>query len=283
MPYVVNIQDAQSQFPDYVFVNALTPSEQKAAFHVKDSEGNDLCLKLINPDYSMDRLDREIQALQAIDHPNVVKLLEYTFSARPGHHRHFILEEFIEGTDLSTRLAAGNAWPRHDASDFFAALLDGLFALKQIHVVHRDLKPSNIRVRLDRTPVIIDFGLARHLDLSDLTETSAGAAIGTPLYFSPEQFAGNKRDIDHRTDLFAVGLLLYQALIARHPFHQGRMSYQQLQDAVCNSTDHLQHSDFLDLPKQWRILLQRLLAKERAKRPTDAAQAAAILRRIGGI
>ena len=97
MPYVVDINDARQMFPDYTFVRALTPSEQKAAFLIKDQAGNPLCLKLIAPNYELNRIDREIQALQNIDHPNVVKLVEYTFSSKPGHRRHYIVEEFVEG------------------------------------------------------------------------------------------------------------------------------------------------------------------------------------------
>ena len=100
MAYVVDIKDAEKNFPDYSFVRALTPSEQKAAFHVKDKSGADLCLKLISPNYERDRFDREILALQAINHPNVVKLIEYTFSSKPGQQRHYIVEEFVEGQVL---------------------------------------------------------------------------------------------------------------------------------------------------------------------------------------
>src|SRR5882724_108382 len=91
MPYRVDIKDAQQTFPDYCFIRQLTPSEQKAAFHVKDKAGNNLCLKLIAPNYERDRLDREIQALQTIDHPNVVRLIEYTFSSKAGQQRHYII------------------------------------------------------------------------------------------------------------------------------------------------------------------------------------------------
>src|SRR5271165_3435627 len=114
MPYRVDIKDAEKMFPDYTFVGSLTPSEQKAAFHVKDKAGTDLCLKLIAPNYERDRLDREIQALQNINHPNVVKLIEYTFSSKPGQWRHYIVEEFIEGQDLQAILVPGKPWYEDD-------------------------------------------------------------------------------------------------------------------------------------------------------------------------
>jgi serine/threonine-protein kinase len=284
MPYRVNIKDAERMFPDYTFVRPLTPSEQKAAFHVKDKAGTDLCLKMIAPNYERDRLDREIQALQTIDHPNVVKLIEYTFSSKPGNQRHYIVEEFIEGEDLTATLIPGKQWSIKAVAEFFSSLCDGLFAMKEKEIVHRDLKPANIRVRPGGSPVIIDFGLARHLNLPDLTLTVAGAAIGTPRYFAPEQFDGTKHDIDHRTDLFALGILIYEALTGESPFYHARMTTgAQLRKAVCESTVHLTKASFQALDPKWKTLLTRLLEKERAKRPADARQVGTVLKKLGGI
>lgn len=282
MPFDVPLERAQIDYPEYTFICALTPSEQKAAFHVKDALGQDLCLKIIAPNYSIDRLNREIIALQSISHPNVVRFKEYTFSSKEGQQRHYFVEEFVAGKDLGDDLQPGQQWSRSDASAFFAALCDGLSALKDLNIVHRDLKPSNIRVRLDGSPVIIDFGVARLLELPDLTSTRQGAAVGTPQYFSPEQFTGTKHDIDHRTDLFAVGILLYQALFGCHPFWQDGMTYAQLRDATCNSQDYLTAPQFDSLPEQWKVIVERLLSKEQATRPQSAAQVATILRKIGG-
>src|ERR1035437_768890 len=107
MPFTVSIADAQAPFPEYTFVRALTPSEQKAAFHVRDNAGQDLCLKIIAPNYERDRLDREIQKLQSLNHPNVVKLIEDTFSSKPGQQRHYMVGEFIGGQDLRNFLVPG--------------------------------------------------------------------------------------------------------------------------------------------------------------------------------
>jgi len=283
MPFNVPMDQAQADYPEYTFISRLTPSEQKAAFHVKDAQGQNLCLKIIAPNYNIDRLDREILALQSISHPNVVRLIEYTRSSKPGQQKHCIVEEFIEGTDLGQNLHPGHQWSRLDASVFFTALFNGLAVLSDLNIVHRDLKPSNIRVRPNGSPVIIDFGLARLLDLPSLTNTPDGAAIGTPQYFSPEQCRGTKHDIDHRTDLFASGCLLYQSLIGKHPFWRDGMTYSELHDAICGSTDYLEEPDFLALPEQWQVIVGRLLNKERADRPRSAAQVAAILQEIGGI
>lgn len=280
--FSVPLDEARVQFPEYHFVRALTPSAQKAAFHVKDDAGTDLCLKIVSPDYERDRLDREIQAMQMIDHPNVVKLREYTFSSRPGTLRHFIVEEFIDGKDLAEHFPLGTPCDIPSATLFFARVCDGLVALKNQAIVHRDLKPQNIRVRPNDEPVIIDFGLARHLNLPALTYTIQGAGIGTPAYFAPEQFTGTKHDIDHRTDLFAVGIMLYEAVTGESPFLTTGMTLAQLRDAVCTRTEHLKRPKFLALDSKLRLLLTKLLQKDRLNRPSGAEQVALILRKVGG-
>jgi serine/threonine-protein kinase len=282
-PFTIPLAQAAAMFPEYKFVRALTPSAQKAAFHVRDAQNHDLCLKVISPAYERDRLDREILALQSLDHPNVVKLIEYTFSSKPGQHRHYLIEEFVDGKDLREILVHGHPWPLKDAAATFSAICDGLSALKAKEIVHRDIKPENIRVRPNGSPVIIDFGLARHLGLPDLTQTIAGAAIGTPLYFAPEQFDGTKHDIDHRTDLFALGILIYEAVTGEAPFyHPSMTTLAQLRQAVCESGVHLTRASFVALDPKWKVLVTRLLDRQRSKRPLDASQVGMILRKLGG-
>ena len=280
MPFNITIEDAKKQFPSLTFVKALTPSEQKAAFHVVDSEGNNLCLKIINPNYEIARLNREIHALQTVNHPNVAKLKEYVFSSKNGQQEHYMIEEYIEGSDMTSIL--GRVWNFSDIISFFSQLCDGLEALRKTHVVHRDLKPSNIRVRTTGEPVIIDFGLARILNLPDVTATIEGARIGTPTYFAPEQFRGTKRDIDHRTDLFALGVLMFKAITGTHPFFIESMTMKALEDAVCLSSDYKNNSVFRSLDIKIQLLINKLLEKERVNRPTCAEQVKKILNMIEG-
>jgi serine/threonine-protein kinase len=284
MPYDVPIDQAKKDYPEYEFVAKLTPSEQKAAFHVRQS-GEDLCLKIIAPSYELDRLTREVQALQILNHPNVVRLREYTNSSKNGVQRHYMVEDFVPGSDLSLKLRPGNRWARGDVAKMFAAAAEGLAAMHAKDIVHRDLKPGNIRVRPDGTPVIIDFGLARHLSLKDLTKTSEGAAIGTPRYFAPEQADpnSNKHNIDRRTDLFALGVMMYEALTGRHPFDKPGMTLSQLRDTICKSDDYLNAPEFTSLPAEWRTVVTRLLEKDRVKRPHTASQVVTILGKIRGI
>lgn len=281
MAFELPIQQAENMFPDYEFLSAFPPSLQKAAFEVRDATGRRLCLKVIAPDYRFDRLEREILALQSLTHPNVARLVEYTFSTKEGEQRHYVIEEFVDGGDLFERLEKGQKWDLGRVALVFGQIAAGLSAIHDLRIVHRDLKPSNIRIRSDDTPAIIDLGLARHLDLSDITRTEEGAAIGTPEYFAPEQFSGTKHDIDHRTDLFALGIMIYEASVGRHPFVESGMDYADLKRRVLESDDHLADKDFRSLPDSWQLLIKRLLGRSRVKRPTSAGQVVRILARMG--
>lgn len=282
MPFTVPIDIARQQFPDYEFLSALTPSAQKSAFHVRRG-AQEFCLKIIAPNQALDRVQREVLAMQALQHANVVKLIEYEYSARGGRARHYLIEEYVAGSDLSALMPMGQAWRIEQIVSTFAPLCDGLAALEASQIVHRDMKPSNVRVRSDGTPVIIDFGLARILDMESLTLSHEGAMIGTPNYFSPEQFKGTKRDIDNRTDLYALGVMLYQAAVGEHPSIRAHMqTLDELSDAVCTSVSYVNESAFQALDPKLKLLVRRLLEKERAKRPASAAIVASLLRNLGG-
>lgn len=274
MTYIYPIEQARREYPEFTIISALTPSAQKAAFHVKRN-GEDLCLKIVAPNYQIVRLERELIALEGLSHPNIVKLIGYHNSTVEGIRKHYILEEYIDGTDLRAYL--GNPWPRDRISKVFSSLCNGLSELSKHNIVHRDLKPSNIRINSQEIPIIIDFGVARLLDMESLTDTPQGAALGTPPYFAPEQFIGQRHDIDHRTDLFALGILMHQAATGKHPFAQEGMTRTQLQEAVCTSEDYKSLPEFTTLPARWQQIINRLLSKLKIDRPYNASQVEKIL------
>lgn len=276
----IDIAAARVQHPDYEFVNALTPSAQKAAFHVRKG-GCDYCLKIIAPNQSLERVQREVLAMQTMDHPNVAKVVEYEYSAREGQTRHYLVEQFIDGSDLSEYLEGKGPLTIDEVKSIFVPLCEGLAALAQNSIVHRDLKPSNVRVLPSGIPVIIDFGLARLLDMESLTATPEGAMIGTPRYFAPEQLKGTKRDIDPRTDLYALGVMLFEAAVGKHPYLSATpKTMDELQEAICVSESYLADPDFKSLPDVLQAILRRLLEKERANRPSNAATVAALLAKM---
>lgn len=279
MPFSMTLDEAQEKFPELNIVEALPRSGQKAAFVVEPPNGPKQCLKIFPPHASLRRVEREILAMQKIDHPNVVRVLRYELTATRDALRHYLLEEYIEGRDLTDDLNQTAPWETERAAPFFVQIASALEQFELNKIVHRDLKPANIRVRPDGSPVIIDFGLARHLDLNSLTLTDQGAALGTLPYFAPEQFTGTKHDIDGRTDLFSLGVILFQALTNTHPFWEDGMARDELQLAVCSSSDFLTSDRFRGLPRAWQVIIMRLLQKERARRPASASVLLELLER----
>jgi len=265
MNYILNIEDVRDKYPDYEIISQLRPSAQKASFKVRDKAGNILCLKIISPKYQFDRLQREVLALQNIEHENIAKLIEHVLSTKAGEARHHIIEEFIEGYDLDDYI-------EHEKPDFkkildiFSGITSGMEVIHRNEVVHRDIKPGNIRVDLGGKPVIIDFGLARHLNMPSLTKTEHGARIGTPKYFSPEQINGTKKDIDYRTDIFCLGIVIYEVIVGEHPFYESEMSVDELYEAILTSNDYLTNEQFGDLPQLTKILLSKMLKKDKIER-----------------
>lgn len=249
-----------------------------------DATGEELCLKIINPAISVERLDRELQALTSLNHKNLSRLHAYHNTITRNGHKHATVEPFIQGADLASRISPGTIWPLDEAAAFFGEVLDGLAVLGELHIVHRDLKPTNIRIHSSGYPVIIDFGIARHLLLDPLTSTGQGARLGSQPYLSPEQWRGSYKDIDPRSDLFAVGIMLYEAVTGRHPFWTTNpITVMQLEQNACDHDYHLNFPEFRSLPGPWQITVGRLLERSRERRPLDAKQAAVVLRKIGGL
>lgn len=281
MEFNILVEVAQRLFPEYEFLERLPPSAQKAAFRVRDrTSGVELCLKVINPESDLLYINREIQALTRFDHKNVARLYRTIDESTEAGRRHCIIEHFIPGSDLSLRIDSGERWNLLEAAQFFLGVFEGLGHLASHQLVHRDLKPSNIRVHPDGHPVLIDFGLARHLSLPDLTRTGEGQR-GNFAHFAPEQWLSERRLIDPRTDLFAGGILLYRAVLGRHPFlDPGMRTPDELRDAVLKGTAHLEAPDFKALPRPWVVLLTKLLERGMEARPATASLVVGRLQKI---
>jgi serine/threonine-protein kinase len=169
----------------------------------------------------IDRFLREARIAAAVRHANVVDLLDFgtTEDGRP-----FMVMELLEGESLEARLQREPTLTLKELVGVMAAVLDGLAAVHRAGIVHRDLKPGNIfLLDLDGEvrPKLLDFGVSRETDPSSgrrsALTTSDGYLVGTPEYMSPEQARGLK-DVDWRTDLYSMGVVLYEALTGRLPF-----------------------------------------------------------------
>src|SRR5271155_4142375 len=195
-------------------------------FRARDERlGRDVALKLIRPGSrdSADHLRRfelEARAAAALNHPNIVAVYDVGFNEGSP----YIVCELLEGKTLRKRLAEG-ALPVRVALDYSLQIVQGLTAAHDHRIVHRDLKPENLFVTTDGRVKILDFGVAKlqsapedsGRSIEELTTvTKSGVVVGTVAYMSPEQLRG--KPVDHRSDIFSVGAILYEMLSGRRAF-----------------------------------------------------------------
>ena len=230
-------------------------------------------------DGSRGRFRREARATAQLSHSAIVQI----FDVLEGPGGDCIVMEYIEGRSLAQAIAAG------DLDVLTIVRLAGEIAggLGEAHgkgLVHRDLKPENVMLTSGLRPraKILDFGLARALYGDALTDnssdslTASGAVIGTPYAMSPEQASG--RHVDHRSDLFALGNLIYQTLSGEAPF-RGENFLDTVRKVVSYEPPPIQTLRS-DVPAALGSLVQRLLDKDRSARPASAHVVEAELRRI---
>ena len=158
----------------------------------------------------LDRFRQEAQTVARLSHPNI--LLIYDFGDDKGFT--YIVTELVPGGTLEDKLGP-EPMSTEDTLMYMGPLADALDHAHSQAIVHRDLKPANILLNQEGKPILADFGLARMLE-SSMRFTQASQAIGTPEYMSPEQAMGG--DVDHRSDLYAFGVILYQMLVGQTPF-----------------------------------------------------------------
>lgn len=174
---------------------------------------------------ALQRFEREAKALAALNHPNIVTVYDV------GEHNGmpYIAMEYLEGQSIKELVAAGNL-SVEDSLDITAQIAEGLAEAHNAHIVHRDIKSENL-IRLANGRVkIMDFGLATWRGVIHVTQE--GSTVGTMAYMSPEQSQGLK--IDQRTDLWSLGVVLYEMITGRLPFeggHQSAMAYAIINDA----------------------------------------------------
>jgi serine/threonine protein kinase len=155
------------------------------------------------------RFLQEYELISKIRHPNVVRIFDLGVA---DDHAYIAMEYFPRG-DLRAQIARGVE--RATAVQNLAQLAGALQVVHEVGVLHRDLKPGNIMVRADGTLAIIDFGLAKHVDVQ-VDMTGAGEIFGTPYYMSPEQ--GHGHELDVRSDLYSLGVIFYEMLTRRKPY-----------------------------------------------------------------
>ncbi|HTO93792.1 MAG TPA: protein kinase, partial [Bacteroidota bacterium] len=236
-----------------------------------------VALKFLMPDLVRDpsakkRFLKEAQAASALDHPNICTIHEISETAEGLL---FICMAFYGGENLSTRIAAGPLEPA-SAIDVVVRIGRGLAKAHEHGIVHRDIKPANVILTSEGEVKIVDFGLAK---LSGGTQiTRVGARMGTLPYMSPEQIRGNT--LDHRTDIWSLGVLLFQTLTGQLPFqreYEAAMLY-----AIVTDDPPLLTSVKSTLPRELEEVITRALQKDPAARYASVQTMVEDLERIQG-
>ena len=238
-------------------------------FFARNLEGTAVALKVLHPELvvtaTADRFLREIKTLSRLEHPHVAKLLDY------GERDWlvYLAMAYIEGPTLKEHIAQVRRVSVSDAVRIARDLLDALAYAHEHNIVHRDVKPDNI-VLSSNGAMLLDFGIARVIEGSgDEKLTRSGFTVGTSSYMSPEQVIA-VRDLDHRSDLYSLGCVLFEALAGRPPFvHRSEAVVLQLQQtAEAPLLAELRP----ELPPELAGAVQRALAKDREQRWSSALE-----------
>jgi serine/threonine-protein kinase len=215
-----------------------------------------------------ERFFREAETAGRLNHPNIVTM----YDAGEEHDLAYIAMEFLKGRDLVPQGKPGGLLPLAQVVSILARVADALDYAHQHNVVHRDIKPANIMYESSEDQVkVTDFGIAR---ITDSSKTKTGMVLGTPSYMSPEQLAGKK--IDGRSDLFSLGVTLYQMCCGQLPFAGESMA--QLMFKISNEVQPDIRTINPELPDKLANVIEKLLAKDVSKRYQRGSEVAADLR-----
>jgi Serine/threonine protein kinase len=188
-----------------------------SVYKARDRElERDVALKLIRSELARNaeilrRFKQELILARQVTHRNVIRIFD--LGQADGHK--YITMEYLEGRDLRAVLREKGRFPPEEAAKIILQICRALEAAHAEGVIHRDLKPQNIMLDASGRAYVMDFGIARSAHLPGMTQT--GALVGTPEYMSPEQAKGEK--LDERSDLFSLGVILYELLIGQSPYH----------------------------------------------------------------
>lgn len=226
--------------------------------------GRTVALKFLPPHLGAEaeekrRFVREAQAASVLDHPNICTIYEIDQTAEG---QMFISMAYCEGETLKKKIERGPLAPAQ-AIRIGVQIAEGLAKAHAQGVVHRDIKPANVMVTHDGVVKIVDFGLAKPAGITSITKK--GALLGTPAYMAPEQLEG-RAEVDHRADIWALGVVLYEMLAGRPPF--ARAHERAVADAILRDEPQPLKKFRTDLPGE----LERLVAKALVKNPQERCQ-----------
>jgi serine/threonine protein kinase/formylglycine-generating enzyme required for sulfatase activity len=242
-----------------------------------------VALKLLPPHYTSNservrRFEREARAASALNHPNIVTIYEIGRSSSVN----FIATEFVDGKTLR-QLIDEKPFTLSETLNVGIQIAGALFGAHAAGIVHRDIKPENIMIRADGYVKILDFGLAKLTERQSaqsaesptLLQSSPGMVMGTVQYMSPEQARGKK--VDARSDIWSLGILLYELLAGRVPFN-GETSSHVMVSLMEDELPPLR--SFANVPAELELIVRKALRKNGRERQVNANQLADDLKRL---
>jgi serine/threonine-protein kinase len=252
--------------------------------------GRKAAIKVLRREFAEDpglveRFMNEARAANAIRHPNIIDIIDV---GRMPSGIPYLMMEFLEGESLADRIRRGKV-ELTEAMDVILQTTGALAAAHGKGIVHRDLKPDNLFLLPDDSAPggirvkVLDFGIAKlRADLSGgMAKTQAGSLMGTPPYMSPEQCRGITEEIDHRTDVYAMGIILYELLCGAPPFVSAGWGDVVL--AHLTKPPPPPRSKNADIPEALEVVIMKALAKTADERFGSAAEMRAALRALSSV
>ncbi len=260
----------------YEIIEELGRGGMGKVYKVFDKKIKDkVALKLIKPEIAsgektIERFSSELKLARKISHKSVCRM----FDISEEEDMHYITMEYVSGEDLKSMLRMMGRLSPGQAVPIARQVCEGLAEAHRLGIVHRDLKPSNIMIDRDGQVKIMDFGIARSVEAKGITGT--GVMIGTPEYMSPEQVEG--KDVDPRSDIYALGVILYEMLTGRVPFEGDTPLSVALKHKIEVPEDPAKISP--QIPQDLSLLVLRCLEKSKERRYQNAEEVIAEFLRI---
>lgn len=265
------------QFAELSGLTPLAGGGQKWVYRARHNGDGDVVLKVIKPGSDAERVRREILAVQRIASPRVPRILDANVLASPVGQLVWLREQYVSGRSLRGVIETRVLTPE-ELRRLAEQALEALEAGERVRIVHRDVKPDNLVLDVAGNVWLLDFGIARHLDLESATPTAQHYGVFTPGYAPPEQFNNYKREIDARADLFALGVTLWECATQRNPFRDNARDGTEVLRRVESIT--LDRVDRSDVDPELRDFIYSLTRPRQDHRPASAQDALAWIRTL---